>query len=469
MAIVAAYNFDALLPNGKVPDMAGYSRDLTLDAGVALTAGHAGQGLQCTVGGAAITYPIDDYIGNSISFSCFAWVKSLSSSNTPRVIAANHRGNDWRQIFYLTDTNGYLSADIGVVGGTITHASSGVSVLDGAWHHVGVAYDALDTGDITFWVDGDVVATVAKGVPTPSSGDGTWYIGRSTSAATQTAQAVIDDLRWFNDPVYPTEGGYFTGPVLNLAVAAYAFDEVGGTVMDATLRDNDLTLTAEGSRAAAVNGNGLFSTGDHGAEATVDLWDSGAFDRLTVCGWARITTAGSAAAFLSLEDSGGTPKFQLFRGGGNAMLFKAWSISGAAPFNGDYRFGADGALSTSEWRFFFVNLNPTGYEARVYSAAGTVLDTFSALTGNPPTNAPIISGISQLRLGGGVVALDDVRIIRNYLNGTAVLDLLDTPVAPEPAGVLSDVAVGDLSIAGLSLGDVEVSGVALGDTLVFGV
>lgn len=486
MAVVAAYNFNALLGNGKVPDMAGYGRDLTLDSGVALTAGHDNSGLQCDVGGATATYASGDYIGNGTSFSCFAWVKSLSSTPAVRVIAESVRGSDRIQSFLLSNTSGHLAARITVGGsGTDDTYSSGVSVLDGAWHFVGVAYDGIvgsGTGKVTFWVDGAVVATITRGTGDIAEQGGTFVVGRSVaSPTTSRANAVIDDLRWFNDPVYMTatsgepEAALFSAPVQNLVVAAYNFDEAGSVVRDYTLRHNDLALTASGSRAAAVNNNGLFSTRSHGAEADVTLWTGGAFDRLTVCGWVKVTTTGSAAPFISLEDASGTPKFQVFRGGSLGLLGKVWGSSGVAPLDGTFIFTEDFALSTSEWRFFYFNVNPTGIQGYVLQADGTkVGDTgngsgsAASSTGNPPTNMPIISGVSKVRLGGGVAALDDVRIIRNFLNLTAVRDVRLAPVTQEPAGVLSNLAIGDLSVAGFAVGDSTVSGIALGDTLVFG-
>lgn len=464
MAVVAAYNFNSLLSDGKVPDMAGYSRDLTLDSGVVLGAGYEGRGLQCDVGGGTASYTSGNYIGNGASFSCFARVKALSPTAGVRVIAENRRTSDRLQSFLLSDASGNLAARI-TVGGTgsdVTY-SSGVNVLDGAWHHVGVAYDALSTGEVKFWVDGSVVATVARGTGTADEDNGTFAIGRSTTGATtQRANAVIDDLRWFNDPVYTSEASLFTASVLNLTVAAYSFDEVGSTVKDYTLRSNNLTLTANGSRAAAVNGTGLFSTTGHGAQGDVTFWTGGTFDRLTVCGWAKVTTTGGAAAFISLEDASSNPKLQVFRGGANAMLVKAWGDSTAAPFDGNYLFTDDNALSTSAWRFFFVNINPTGYELRVYDSSGTVLVNTGGSTGNPPTNAPIVSGISKLRLGGGIVALDDVRVLRNYVNGAAVQTLRAAAVTQEPAPILADSPVGSLTLSGSAVAATRQTRTAVG-------
>ncbi|MFE5309685.1 LamG-like jellyroll fold domain-containing protein [Isoptericola sp. NPDC056605] len=440
MAIVAAYNCNALLGDGTLPDMAGYSRHLTLDPGVALTAGVTGKALLAVAGGASRAYAAGDYIGNGASFSCFARVKSQSSTAGVRVIAENLRGSDRRQSFLLSDASGNLAARItvGGIGNDVTY-SSGVNVLDGAWHRVGVAYDALGTGDVTFWVDGTVVATVNRGAGAASEQNGVFAVGRGTGGVTdRRAQAAIEDVRWFNDPVYTSEAALFDAAVQNLVVGAYSYDETGAVVRDYTLKGNDLTLTASGSRVAGVHGQALESVGGHGAEGDVAFWTGGTFDRLTVCGWARITTPGGAAPFFSLETAAGVPKLQLFRGGAGALLMKVWGDTPTAPFDGNYLFTEDGALSTTEDRFIFANVNPTGWELRVYSAAGAVLVTTGGGTGNPPTNQPILSGITKMRQGGGVVRLDDSRVIRNYLNGQAVQALRAEAVTQEPTGTVSN-------------------------------
>lgn len=445
--------------------MAGYSRDLTLDSGVILGAGHDGRGLQCDVGGGTAAYTAGNYIGNGSQFSCFAWVKSLSSTPGLRVIAENRRTGDRVQTFLLSDASGNLAAVVGLGGISSTVRSSGVSVLDGAWHHVGVAYDAITTGNLTFWVDGTVVSTTTLGTGNEAEYDGSFAIGRATtSASTNRANAIIDELRWFNDPVYTSEAYLFSAPVTNLVTAAYSFSEPSGSaVVDSTLRHNDIALTANGSRAAAKNGNGLYSTSGHGAEGDVTLWPGGTFDRLSVCGWVKVTTTGSAAPFLSLEDSSGNPKFQLFRGSALGLLVKVWGDSGTAPYDGSYAFTEDAALSTSEWRFFYFNANPTGLQAYVCDSTGARLSVGGFVSsGGLPTNLPIISGVSKVRLGGGIAALDDVRIIRNYLNGPAVGALSQQPVIQEPGPILADSPVGSLSLGGTGVAAVRLARSAAG-------
>jgi hypothetical protein len=449
MAIVAAYNFNAFLPDLRVPDKSGYGRHLTLDSGVSLGDGHTELALECVSGGALITYGASDYMASGQQASCFVWVKSLSSTAARRVIATLWRGTSHAIRFLLSNAAGNVAVEYGnITSGTQTFAST-TSIRDGAWHQVGFTVDVLSTTKVwRIFVDGVVVASGTPVADLPSDAAGTFTIGRDlASPATLTANAMIDDLRWFNDPVYETEASYFFGEVTNLTVAEYNFDAGTGTaVLDQTLRHNDLLMTANGQWIAGVSGTAVapIAVGNPAAQGvTLNLYD-GTFDRISIMGWVKVVVnSGAATPFISLEEADGTPVVQVFRGSSNGLLFKAWGDPSRPFLDGSYKFGADGVLTTTEYHYFHININPTGWLIDVWNAAGSLIDSVGDSSyGTPPTNQPILEGITTLRIGGyaggagGAVAIDDLRIIRNYLNPLAVTNLRTTHVTQEPEGVI---------------------------------
>lgn len=430
MAQVGTYNF-AVLVDGQVRDQACYGRDLTLDAGVSLA---ATGGLVCATGGArSAALGAGDY-ANSAVFSFIADVTPLDATPGVRYVVAHVRSDGTlAKGMLLSDADGFFAVEIDGV-----RYSSGVDVLDGK-HNLCVVYDF--DGNLTFYVDGTQVhQTIRSNV---NYATGTHFsVGRGATAATGVARAVIGNLRLFNDPVYgePEVQRFMSSPVEDMLTAAYNFDANTGTVVvDQSIYGNDLALTPNGAWTPGKNGSALSPIANTGAAAIGTGLTLGDYDRLNVSCWVRVDFAGSAAPFLSLEAADGSPRFRLYRGGANGLLMKSWrQDDGTADV---YQFGNDGAFITGgPFAHVAVDINPTGWNMLlngVNYAGGT--------NGRPPTNDPIIAGLSRLLVAGDVVSgpatIDDLRIIRNYLNPDAVQRLMAQPVTQVPRGTLNRLRV----------------------------
>lgn len=456
MAVVGAYDF-AHLTSGKVRDLACYGRDLTMDAGASLQAD--GSGIRCATGGARSDALGSGDYANSAIFSFIADVTPLDSTAGVRYITTHVRGdNTLAKAFLLSDENGFFGVEIDG-----TRYSSGVNVLDGK-HNLAVVYDF--DGNLFFYVDGLEVHQALRANTNYNTG-AYFAVGRGATASAGVARAVIDNLRLFNDPVFgESEIQHFMNlPVTDLLMAAYNFDQLNGTSLaDSSTYRNTLQKTANGSLGTGKNGQALIPAANTGPTAVGTGLTLGAFDRLNVSMWADVLFSGSAAPFLSLEKADGSPVFRLYRGGSNGLLMKSWRTDdGTAD---QYLFGPDEAMPIGVWTHIAVDINPTGWNMVVNGAPWA-----GGTNGNGPTNSPIVSDISVLRVGEGTsspAAIDDLRIIKNYLNPDAIQRLMNTPVTDVPAGVINNLRMGEVTPSAYYYGAAPVIAMYQGDVKVYG-
>jgi hypothetical protein len=131
-----------------------------------------------------------------------------------------------------------------------------------------------------------------------------------------------------------------------------------------------------------------------------------------------------------------------------------------------YHFTNDGVLSTDEYVHVAVDINPTGWNMHINGENVT-----GGNNGLPPTNDPIISDVSILRFGDAVsspAAVDDVRIIKNYLNADAIKRLMASPVTRISRGTLNRLRIGELQPNKLYWGDDPIDAIYMGSTKVYG-
>lgn len=408
MAQAAGYSFDTATVTGStVRDLAGYFLDGTIVGSAAITTGKTGYGnaLHCTGGAlqvpvAAGTYPVNTDGGLTVA----AWVILDTTTATARCIASGKSAGvlDWA--LYASNASGNVEA---VIEGT-TYSSS-TSIRDGAWHHVMVIIDTshgAGNDQLQIVVDGTVVLSLtSQTTGLAYSGAVTIEAGRNALSGGEPLNGILDDFRWWNDPVesasWPTVRD---NQQTDLQLAIYPFDD--GTGDDFGVYNRDLTLAGSSSFVTSMYGSGLRSTtAAAGASGTVAFGD---VDRLAITGWMRLDTAptGSPAPVMSIKDSGGTEKVRVVVNTDRTVTCTWVTIYGT------YSVTSGSTLTVGQWSRFQFAMNPTYVSIRLDSLTPQITNTSNPV----PHLTPAVLDLETLYIGGD--AAGGAAVTFDYLNFT---------------------------------------------------
>ena len=413
MAQSAGYTFNADTVSGTtVRDVAGYFLHGTIVGSAALVAGRYGDGLNCTGGALHVVvrppkagdsfYPLNTDGGLSIA----AWVELNDNTAAPRCIASVSSGGALNWAVYASNASGNVEAKIAGA----TYATT-TSIRDGEQHHVLVVYDATPSTDtVKIAVDGLEVLAVSAGAALAYSGtEVTMEAGRNTLTGSEALDGIVDDLRWWNDPV---EAAYW--PTLIAAeqidhqLAIYPFDH--DTADDFGSYGRDLTVAPSASFTAGLYGRALASgTTAAGASGVVGFPDC---DRLAICGWLRLDTApvGSAAPILAINDSSDNARVRVVVNT-NRSVTTTWTTIDDETVS----VTSTAELTVGQWTRFQFAINPTYVQVRLDNdqAIETIGDGVPHVT-------PAIDGLHRLYIGGdasggGQVSYDYLTFTKNFL------------------------------------------------------
>ncbi|HEY3559656.1 MAG TPA: LamG-like jellyroll fold domain-containing protein [Kribbella sp.] len=414
MAQAAGYSFNSDTVSGTtVRDLAGYFLNGTIVGSAAIVTSKTdyGNALHCTGGAlqvkvAADTYPVDTSGGLSVG----AWVKLDDTTAAARCIASGKDATALRWALYASNAAGNVEANIM---GT-TYASS-TSIRDGNWHHVMLVVSRLfgpGAETVRVVVDGTIVLsssslTTNLGYP---SGSIVIEAGRNATTQAQPLNGLLDDFRWWNDPVddasFSTVRDNEQG---DLQYAIYPFDD--GTGDDFSIYNRDLTLAGSASFVAGLYGNALKSGAvAAGGVASVAFGD---LDRLAITGWMRLDVApvGSAVPIMTIRDSGGNIVFQAVVNTDRTVTCTWVTIYGT------FSVSSTTTLTVDAWSRYHFNMNPTYVGIRIGTTAQVTFSTGHST----PHLTPTVLDLHTLYVGGdaatgGQVSFDYVTCTRNFIN-----------------------------------------------------
>lgn len=415
MAQGAAYTFNPDFVDGlTVRDVAGYFLHGTITGSAAIDAGGKyGQGLLCT-GGAMRVANINEFLypvntDGGISFA--AWVKLSDNTAAARCIGSGTSSGSLNWAVYASNASGNVEVQIsGVTYSTTT------SIRDGAYHHVMLVLDTVSASHtVTIYVDGvSVLATAATAV-LDYTGSVTMELGRNALSATEALNGIVDDVRWWNDPV---EGTYIptilAAEQTDFQLAIYPFDTDDGSDIS-TYAGRDLAIAPSATFGPAIYGRAISSTAAAaGAAGTIDFPDC---DRLCITGWLRadaLPVVGTAP-ILAITSTGGLSRVRVVLNT-NGTITATWVT---------INYGTLSVTSTAtapvgSWSRIQVAMNPTFIGIRLNGPTEVQLPTGNAV----PHLEPTVDSLNKLYIGGdvtsgGQVTWDYVTLTRNFINDTA--------------------------------------------------
>ena len=413
MAQSAGYTFNANTVSGTtVRDVAGYFLHGTIVGSATLVPGRYGDGLNCTGGALHIVvrppkagdsfYPLNTDGGLSIA----AWVELGDNTAAARCIASASSGGVLNWAVYASNASGNVEAKIAG-----TTYSTTTSIRDGEQHHVLVVYDATPSTDtVKIAVDGVEVLSVNAGTALAYSGtEVTVEAGRNTLTGSEALNGIVDDLRWWNDPV---EAAYWPDLVaaeqIDHQLAIYPFDH--DSAEDFGSYGHALTVAPSASFTDGLYGRALVSgTAAAGASGVVGFPNC---DRLAICGWLRLDTApvGSAAPILAIDDSSNNARVRVVVNTDRTVTTTWTTID-----DGTVSVTSTAALTVGQWTRFQFAINPTYVQVRLESDQAT-----QSIGDGVPHVTPAIDGLHRLHLGGdassgGQISYDYLTFTKNFL------------------------------------------------------
>ena len=417
MAQAAGYTFNADTVSSTgvgttVRDIAGYFLHGTITGSATLVPARYGDGLNCAGGAMHVVvrppkagedfYPLNTDGGLSIA----AWVELNTTSVAPRCIASAAGSGALAWAVYASNTSGNVEARI--AGATY---STSTSIRDGQEHHVLVVYDATPSTDtVTIAVDGvEVLSMNATATLAYAGTEVTLEAGRNALTGTEALDGIIDDLRWWNDPV---EDAYWPTLVateqIDHQLAIYPFDH--DSAEDFGAYGRDLAVAPSASFTTGLYGRALVSgAAAAGASGTVGFPDC---DRLAISGWIRLDAApvGSGAPILTINDASGNARVRVVVNTARTVTATWTTID-----DGTVAATSTAALTVGRWTRFQFAINPTYVQVRLEDAAQTV-----NIGDGVPHVTPAIDGLDMLYVGGdastgGQVSYDYLTFTKNFL------------------------------------------------------
>jgi hypothetical protein len=408
MAQAAGYSFNTDTVTGStVRDLAGYFLNGTISGSAAVATGKYGNGLNCT-GGSMTVGPIDEFsypVNTDGGLSVAAWVKLNDNTAAARCIASATANSALKWAVYASNASG--NVEVKIAGSTY---STSTSIRDGAFHHVMVSYDkTVATDTVKIYVDGTQVHSVNAVNVLTYNGNVTMRAGLNAFAGGEALNGIVDDLRWWNDPVESTSISDITSAEqIDFQLAIYPFDD--DTTDDFSVYNRDLTKTANGSYTTGLYGRALQSNSTGaGASATVNLGDC---DRLAITGWMRLDSApGSPVPILAVNTSGGSSRLRAVVNA-DRTITATW-----VTIYGTYAVTSGSALTVGQWSRFQIAMNPTYVNIRLNSTSQTTTNTSNAV----PHLSPTVEDLDVLYIGGdqsagGAVTFDYLTFTKNFVN-----------------------------------------------------
>jgi len=415
MAQAAGFSFNTdTVAGSKVRDLAGYFLDGTIVGSAAITTGKSGYGnaLNCTGGALQIpvlsgTYPIDTSGGLTLS----AWVKLNTTTAAARCIVSLISNSGATRDAGLYASNASGNVELKLEGATHTTTTS---IRDGNWHHVMAVVDRVfgpGAETVRIVVDGTQVLN-ATGLTTGFgyTGNVTVEVGRNGVGATEVLDGIVDDFRWWNDPVSSASWAAVMGAEQeDLQYAIYPFDDA--TADDYSIYNRDLTKAASASFATGLYGKALTSaSAAAGATAAVNF---GNLDRLAITGWIRLDVApsGSASPIMAIANTGATNVFRAVVNTDRTITCTWVTIYGT------FSVTSTGALTVGVWSRFHFNMNPTYVGVRLNSNTQQTTSTGNS----DPHLTPTVNDLKTLYVGGdaaagGQVSYDYLTFTRNFID-----------------------------------------------------
>lgn len=423
MAQAAGYNFNPESVSGDmVRDLAGYGLHGRILGSAALVAAKYGDGLNCTGGAMRIVAADDTYPVNTDGGISFAgWVRLNDTTAAARCLVSVMSDGDLDVALYASNSAGNVEAWIE---GT-TYATT-TSIRDGAPHHLMLVVDRTSgPGAETVKIVVDGTAVLSENALTTDldyTGGVTVEVGRNVLEENEPLHGVVDDFRWWNDPI---ESSYWATVVeqeqVDLQLAIYPFDN---EATDRGRYGRHLTPARSAAYTYGMYGRALVSTAAAAAASgTVNLPDC---DRLAITGWVRLdATPSSAAPILAIDDAAANSRVRVVVNP-NRTVTATWVTIAY----GTKSVTSSSALVVGRFTPIHVSMNPTYVGIRVGS---TAQDTTS--TGNSfPHLTPTVDGLKVLHVGGdklvgGQVTWDYLTLTRNFLNEVADLYWAGPPTA----------------------------------------
>jgi hypothetical protein len=330
------------------------------------------------------------------------WVTSTSSAHTVRTAVS--KGEAWS--LDLCDEDGHVRFVHGSYVVTTT-----TDVLDGDPHHILVTYDYIDEDPYVYeyriYVDGVLVETDSGSATVWIDGESELVYFGCHGEGVQGAEALIEDVRIWSDPIHDDEVASvnMATPVADFELGAWKFGGTGSTVIDLGSLGNNLTITANGARAAGTAGGDALIPVDPAAgwTATGSLTVEKGIDRFSISGWFRMARSGVNQRVLEITRSSGDPILAFDINSENRAGVYAWNDDGDA-----LTAFQSAAMGTTTWYKIFISVYPGSIRWKFGSR-----ETWGSVPpGFYPLNAPAFTDQDEIRLDG---RWQDVRLIETYV------------------------------------------------------
>ncbi|MFC9689309.1 LamG-like jellyroll fold domain-containing protein [Kribbella sp. NPDC056951] len=413
MAQAAGYSFNPETVWGDtVRDLAGYGLHGKVVGSATIVPAKYGDGLNCTGGALRIVAEDDTYPTNTDGgISLAAWVRLNNNTAAARCLVSVSSDDDLNVALYASNAAGHVEAWIE---GT-TYATT-TSIRDGAEHHVMLVVNRT-TGPGDEWVkivvDGTVVLSETDlTLDFDYAGEVTVEVGRNVIEEDEALNGVVDDFRWWNDPIETSYWATIVGQEqIDLQLAIYPFDNEAS---DRSIYGRHLIPTASAAYTYGMYGRALVSSASQaGASGPVNLPDC---DRLAITGWVRLDVVPSSPEpILAIDDLAGNSRVRVVVNADRTVTATWVTIA----------YGTKSVTSTAELVHgefvpVHISMNPTYVGIRIGS-----LSQQTTSTGNGfPHLTPTVNGLKVLYVGGdkntgGEVTWNYLTLTKNFLREVA--------------------------------------------------
>ncbi|MGR9108895.1 MAG: LamG-like jellyroll fold domain-containing protein, partial [Gammaproteobacteria bacterium] len=431
VGLVAAYGFEEA-SGTTVIDSSGQGNNGTIKEAVRISNGHYGKALKFDGVNDWVTVPDSNSLDLSTGLTLEAWVYPLSLTIGGKTVIMKQTFGGAVYDLYANDDQ---DVPIWSFYNGLYRVISGPQHLPlNQWTHLVGTFDGLYQ---RLYINGVEVATRSENGPIITS-TGNLRIG-GNSIWGEYFDGYIDEVRIYNralsatevtnnlsSPVIPAPAPAPAGNLQGL-VAAYGFDEAGGTtVFDASGQNNNGTITDAVRTANGRYGNALQFDG---VTAWVTIPDSPSLDLstgLTLEAWVYPQSQSNGARTAILKETPGGAVYTLYA---NYTIFTTQYINFpfSSFFNGQYRVvKGSSQLPANQWTHLASTYD--GQTQKFYINGGQI-DSRSE-------TALINTSNGVLRIGGNSIwgeyfvgYIDEVRVYNRGLSDVELNSDLATPVS----------------------------------------